>query len=440
MEISSRRAWVLNGLQNSTQLFHAIMLRKRTDWIAVAMVFLAPVFFLTIKGWTNFISIVLFLFCIFQFFKRSPSARKSVDREFWLVLVCLIMPFLSELVLQVCRGTFDGPAMDGPVRSVVAGVIFVYFVWFPVKNIARQLALGAMWGIIFVYFSISMFEQYFWNGRFATYFVDPITLPCFLVAMLALVINQKPLMEKPSLSLLMVACLSLMVLHVSLGSMSRSSWVSLYVLGLVFLYFSYKDSSKYTGLYFVLLLVFPVVAYFASEVVKIRVDQAVFGIEEFLNGDSSHSVSQRLSLLILDLELLRHFPLIGLRDGQLPPYEDLRPIIPWLDKSIYEIKLLAGSHTEIMAQLVRKGLFLGGSVLVAMFFYPMFFFYRYSSSRIARVRVAARMGLAFVISILASSLTIQVFNLKMTSTFYGFCVALLMAAVISESRANQRTE
>ena len=36
------------------------------------------------------------------------------------------------------------------------------------------------------------------------------------------------------------------------------------------------------------------------------------------------------------------------------------------------IKVLAGSHSEVSAQLVRKGLFLGGFALWGLFLYPLY--------------------------------------------------------------------
>ncbi len=50
----------------------------------------------------------------------------------------------------------------------------------------------------------------------------------------------------------------------------------------------------------------------------------------------------------------------GVQDGQIPPYPQILAAVPLLTPEIFEIKSLAGSHSEYLAQLVQKGLILGG--------------------------------------------------------------------------------
>ncbi len=49
--------------------------------------------------------------------------------------------------------------------------------------------------------------------------------------------------------------------------------------------------------------------------------------------------------------------------------------IPYLNKEIYEIKSLAGSHSEMLAQLVRQGIIFGVYTLVVCFFIRYMYFF-----------------------------------------------------------------
>ena len=77
-------------------------------------------------------------------------------------------------------------------------------------------------------------------------------------------------------------------------------------------------------------------------------------------------------LLLIDFELIKDNLFFGVADGVMPTYEYLKSRIPSLNEEIYEIKTLAGSHSEMSAQLVRKGLFLGGFALWGLFLYPLY--------------------------------------------------------------------
>ena len=131
---------------------------------------------------------------------------------------------------------------------------------------------------------------------------------------------------------------------------------------------------------------------------------------------------------LIDIELIKSRPFFGLSDrSPLPPYEELSLVIPHLSKEIYDIKVLAGSHSEFLALPVRQGLIFGFLTLCSLFFYPLYLLlWKYRKLTLATGSpLSAALGM--IISILASSLTIQVFNLKMTVSFYGLCLAIFFA-------------
>lgn len=131
-------------------------------------------------------------------------------------------------------------------------------------------------------------------------------------------------------------------------------------------------------------------------------------------------------LLLIDYELIKDNFIFGVADGVMPNFEYLQSIIPSITKEIYEIRTLAGSHSELVGQLVRKGVFLGSFALWGLFRYPiylMFREYRKQGSLICELEKPLGRG----VPVLISGLTIQVFNLKMTISFYILLLAVFLA-------------
>jgi len=110
----------------------------------------------------------------------------------------------------------------------------------------------------------------------------------------------------------------------------------------------------------------------------------------------------------------------------MPSFEYLKALVPSLNAEIYEIKTLAGSHSEMSGQLVRKGFFLGTFVLWGFFVYPL---YLIISGYMAQKFISgtSQKLLGLVVPVLISGLTIQVFNLKMTMSFYVLSLAIFFA-------------
>jgi uncharacterized protein YqgC (DUF456 family) len=120
----------------------------------------------------------------------------------------------------------------------------------------------------------------------------------------------------------------------------------------------------------------------------------------------------------------------------MPTFEYLKVLVPSLNEEIYEIKTLAGSHSELSGQLVRKGLFLGTFALWGFFIFPLCLIIRdYVAQKF--LSCASQKLLGLVVPVLISGLTIQVFNLKMTMSFYVLVLAILLACSYREHGLTQ---
>ena len=98
-----------------------------------------------------------------------------------------------------------------------------------------------------------------------------------------------------------------------------------------------------------------------------------------------------------------------------------------LNRQIYEIKVLAGSHSELLAQPVRQGIIFGVLSLYSLFLYPLYLLLWKHRKLTSVIDSPLAVGIGIVVPVFVSSLTIQVFNLKMTMSFYGVCLAIFFA-------------
>jgi hypothetical protein len=290
------------------------------------------------------------------------------------------------------------------------------------------LAIGSAVGIVLVFLYLQVFPEYYWGDRAATYFVDPITLPCYTVVLLGLYLFGDYSKIPKKISYFVTLLISILTIYIVIESQSRSAWVAGIVLAEVYLLYSTR-ASLMKQILATLALAFGIFAIFnLSDIFRERSVEAYGGLVSFLDagGGQGSSTGQRMILLLIDFELIKDNLFFGVADGDMPTFDYLKALIPSLNSEIYEIKTLAGSHSEMSGQLVRKGLFLGSFALWGFFAYPLYLIIRgYMAQKFLGCALQKLLGL--VVPVLISGLTIQVFNLKMTMSFYVLFLAIFLA-------------
>ena len=398
--------------------------------LTAGLVFLFPVFFLTLRGWTNAISFLIFFVAIFHIAKNMNFYLRNRGKSCWWVVGILGAPFLCSLISQLGRGGLVAASLDGPARFLMAAIAFIYLSRIKLSYV-RLLANGCLLTVCATGISIFLFQDQYWGNRAATYFVDPITLPCFLVACLALTGFHR--LNRPRSVWVLVGSYILIpiTIYVVIQSQSRTSMVAFLGLVLAELYIAFrlKERSSFIAVaatFFVAILV----GLYFSDVVVNRISESVKEVELYFSGITETSTGIRLGLAEMDVLLFVNNPFFGVADSSLPPIEWFWERGVNISQALYEQKVLSGSHNEILARLVREGSF-GFLALISLFIFPLFFFHRLSSSGSFQEALASWIGWVFCIVIFLSGLTIQVFNLKMTSTFFAFILSMFFAQIAS---------
>lgn len=392
--------------------------------------FTVPALFLVVKSWVNTSLFLAFFICLWSGLRERRKFFVDRGARFWIILACLTAPFLAELIAQIGRGAFVFSSLDGPSRTILAAGIFVYLSTKNITNIISMLSLGSAIGILLVFISLQIYPEYYWDGRAATYFVDPITLPCYTVALLGIFLfgSWAPSIDM-RVNLIIKLFLLFLTAYIAVESSSRSAWVAWIVLVEAYILYALRGSYRNQFALQLVLISSIVATFYSIDIFRERTVEAFGGLISFLTegGGQNTSTGQRLVMLLVDIELVRLYPFFGLPDGVMPTFADLKSLVPSLTEEIYVIKTLAGSHSELSGQVVRKGILLGLFSLWGLFFYPAYLFlWKYKSWMFSWKRDEC-IGFGLLISVVVSALFIQVFNLKMTMSFYSLVMSLILA-------------
>ena len=90
-----------------------------------------------------------------------------------MLILCLLSPFLAEVLAQVGRGSFIGSSLDGPSRAILAAGVFVYLSKKDCTNLLSALGIGSAVGIVLVFLYLQVFPEHYWGDRAATLFCRP---------------------------------------------------------------------------------------------------------------------------------------------------------------------------------------------------------------------------------------------------------------------------
>lgn len=413
--------------------------------VVALLVFLLPIFFLTIKGWFNSISFILFFISLWFVAKDISYYLRDRSQKFFICLACLVFPFVSQVLVLSLRGDLVASSLDGPSRFLIAAAIFVLLSRMDVSRLMRLFSYGALLSIPITFiFLIVRFSPFLnqgdvvtkWGGRWCMSFGDPITFSIYFAGIFGLALGfdfkGKNKFFKLSAYLLLLVISGFVLVRTE----SRSSWGGFLLVCLIWV--STVPRTALQRVAVVILFVSSSIAiYKFDETVNRRTNNMV---SEFLEGREVTSVGMRMSLLRLDLDMIISRPILGWRDGETP--ESLEGAFfsrNFVEKEeVLKVKALAGSHTEFTGQLVGKGLIFGAINLLVLFVYPFFIFISHFWKSKQNLACSKYFGFFLcMLTLLIGSFGVQILNLKMFATFYAMILVLIFASYVSEASANR---
>lgn len=396
-----------------------------------------PIFFPTIKSWGNALSFLMLTFALIHLIGGKEQYFFSRSKTFWFAFIALISPFFLELIVQVFRGPFTWNALDGPSRFLIGGVVFLYLSKHrDINSVVMSFSLGCLISLPVTFLYVLIFDEFYWDGRCATQILCPNALPVFI---LTISINSFLYINFNYLGnfkrLLLISVLGVPLIYILLKCETRTVWVAFIILILLTTYrVLSKDKSNFR-LSLIIIFMCLLISFMFSPIVAERVNLTYTSAESLLiqpNESSSWNTSLggRVGLVLLDLYLaFRHMP-FGLQDGFLPAYESIAKDIPFLTEYVYEMRLNSGSHCEYTAQLSRKGVILGTLNIFFILLFPVYLFARIVRNKCNESNYSF-IVLQALITMCICALGVQVFGLKMTSTFWALLLALHLAFIFN---------
>jgi len=409
---------------------------------------LFPLLYMTLRGWTNYFVFILLVLAIVHFLKKPKGINKEANNlatgqdqlANWAIVFTLASPILAIFLSQSFRQSYTSTAFDGPSRFLLLIPVFFYLKdrqinftkmieW--IIPISLLICLGAY------LFNPEASEE--WFERAATYFVDPNTFGvyCLILGFLCLSSIGLNNHKEPRLLLVLKLIGFLVGTYIALKSQSRSAWTT--AIALIFLVSFIRLHKKHPIAPWLMLLasILSLIGiYYLSPVLQDRISMASNEIKSYLNNeDLDTSVGLRISMVRVGIYLMLESPLSGLKDGIMPALDTISSIKPFYTEELQTVITEAGIHLEILAQGVRAGIF-GLISGTALFLVPGIIFWKKLKSPDSSVRNAANLGLVLVIGLFIAGLTIQVFNLKYTSSFYALMITALAAQALKKETSD----
>jgi O-antigen ligase len=402
---------------------------------------LFPLLYMTLRSWTNAFVFVLFFLAIFYLVKNPKSIQRALqDSASKWIIFTLCSPLLAIFISQSFRQEYSSTAFDGPSRILFTALLFTYLKDRQInftKLIEWIIPISLI--ICLAAYILNPAASAMWGNRAATYFVDTITFGtyCLILGFICLIsIHINPNKEHPLLTILKVIGFSIGC-YLAIKSQSRSAWTA--AIGLL-IYLSFVRFHKKHPTYPWILMALGAIAIVAIYKLSPDVHQRVnVGIQEvvtyFKANNFDTSLGLRISMVRVATNLIIENPLSGLKDGIMPALNTIPSIQPFYTDLLQQMIRDTGTHTEILAQGVRSGIW-GLISSTALFLVPGLIFIKRISHQNPRIRTAAIIGFALILGLFIASLTIQVFNLKYTSSFYALMIAALAAQALQKNEVN----
>jgi O-antigen ligase len=403
--------------------------------LLVSALALFPLLYLTLRGWTNTLTIVLFGLAVIHFFRlpRSAWGIKHISGTEWAVVTALASGFLAILISQLLRQDVVIRAYDGPLRMLLSAPIFLLLIKKKIDFVqVFQYICPLSLLILLVFVHSNPVQIELTGGRYSTYFVAPNAFGTSTMLLAFLCLFSIDAVNKDGLALKLLKYAGFLAgFYLEMKSQTRGAWLAEPVMLALWAAIYWQAKSKKELLASIVISILAILGfYFFIDFFHVRVNSIYYEISSWLNKSNiDTSAGLRFSMWKISWALFKQSPLFGYGDlgyqAQL-----LTPQIQstFSQDAIFQM-MHFGPHNEYFANMVRSGAF-GVVAVLLQFFAPAVIFIRGLKSSIHGVKSASAMGLCLVMGMMISGLSIEVLTLKYTNSFYGLMVAALCASVL----------
>ncbi|MDA1204254.1 MAG: O-antigen ligase family protein [Verrucomicrobia bacterium] len=407
-----------------------------TTLLAMAVALL-PLFYLTLKNWTEAWLVVLGVVSAYGILKsRLPLRAFFPDPATAWMFIALAFPVVAVFTSILIRGDFhlslwkqNLDLLNGAGRLFLAGVALLWMNYRKVRFLdAVPVTLAA--GIIVTFFFATV-QQPGVPDRYTTSLLDLCTFGqqiCLLGLLQFYLLVFHPPRSRIVWALSIVAILLAAKMGIAAGG--RGGWIAVPpLLVIAALLFKGKKSKILVLLLVAAVAVGGVLAF--NQKFRDRLTSIYSETSAWFAGDATAGGSGRLTLMAISWELIKDNPIKGYAHKhnlwgpvyRMDPSRYMRDGFTYEDVEPYRYVLCAtGEHNQCLHEWLINGV-LGLVAVSLLLVIPLIVFIRRLVASEGDTYAAAATGIGFVVAFMVFGLTQGAFSYKVIASFYGFVIA-----------------
>lgn len=398
-----------------------------------------PALTLLVHGGASAISIAAAVISLALLLSPKPwTGLRPVQWDRVNTRFCLAMTSVLAAVLigEIWHGKVIPSTLDSPLRFLVAAPLFLVLRQGLPRTLAwsdLSFAIGALasLGILLIApHSLS-------NDRISSQFLNAIHYGDIALILGALSILSLNWWRKDGLPVRIIKIAGLIAgLAASVLTGSRGGWIAVPVVAVLILYVRGRGKSRRWKVLLPLAIVTMLAGIFGfSPAARDRVSDISSNLALYEHGQRDTSLGIRLQLYEAAVQIVTSHPVLGLGahgfHDSMQSFADagvLTPLAAQLGRG--------ETHNQFFAYLTDYGI-VGGLALLSIYMVPGVIFWKRLNAPTGPASRAALMGLTFVVSFWIFGLTVEMFDLKVTVSFYATIVAILTALATYDYKASR---
>ena len=408
------------------------------------LVLISPVFFLTVKHWTNLVVLTLSVGCLLVLVRDGVALQPTFTRfKRRREMICgmLVAPLAANALGQLVRLEFYSPNWDAPFRLILCIPIFLAIANGSLRgHFSKSISQILVTIVLPLTLLWTLFFRVNWPTKWGpinltTYFVDPLTFGSYNLLFSLLVLLG--LSESWNKLGLLNRCLCFLGVlsgfYLSLTSGSRTGWFNLPVFLCILVFFVLKPKLgvRMTSFLIVLIAIFLFGALFSNNYLlsKFVLVWTEFADYKLNAANADTSVGLRLSFYRMGLGYFLEKPISGWGDLGWLSLANRPEFIVFASEYARESPK-HGFHNEIITNAVRSGIWgLFASIgLFAVVLVRAIQGIRLKST--GEHRLISLTLLVFISHLFIAGLTTEITNLVFLASFIGLTLAVLLGEQI----------
>ena len=405
--------------------------KARLEFVVAALLFACPVVLLSVRSGASTCFTALVILSFYYLLVVTPGHRdRFAERTVQVYAAAMASLVLATAINELAFRNFAMGPFDGPSRF-----LFAFPIYLMLREMRAETVTAAQYGFpigaILAALSVVLYQPNWTSGgRAGTYFSNAIHfggLALILGMLSALTINW---IRKDSNAMLGLKVIGLCAgVFASVQSGTRGAWISIPAVFVVLLFYYRRKISFLTGGMLTAMLIIAVLAiYFLSPGTQERVNFLVTDFYGLFQSRMDTSLGLRLQGWKAALLVFAEHPLFGVGPDAFKTFLPALRDAGIITSAAAEVGV-SEVHNEILLRTVSLGIF-GLVSILAIYFVPLILFVKLARTASPYRRQSAIMGVCLVVAFLIFGMTVEIFNLKMTATFYALTVAVLLAAAM----------